>query len=142
VTLRAERVADLAARLDRAATRAGEAAARRARLPELGARLEAAAGRRLSRSAERLAAADALLRSLDPDRPLERGFARVHHVDGRLARRAADLAAGEAVKLRFADGARGAVIDGASREAPAAKPPRQRAAPSASAPASAQGDLF
>ncbi len=144
VALRVERVADLATRLDRAAGRAGEAAAHRARLPQLGARLNAAARRRLARSAERLAAADALLRSLDPDGPLERGFARVHQADGRLARRAADLAAGEAVSLRFKDAARGAIVDGGTAAAdqppPSRAPSRGRTPPR---PASvAQGDLF
>ena len=55
---------------------------------------------------------------------------------------AADLAAGEAVSLRFKDAARDAVVDGAAseRSPPAPRPPRARVAPAASA--AAQGDLF
>ena len=126
--------------------RAAEQTAARARLPALGARLNAAAARRIVRAGERLAAADALHRAADPDRPLERGFARVHHADGRLARRAADLAAGEAVSLRFKDAARDAVVEGgAEADRPSTPPPsRARPAPRGRAPAVAagQGDLF
>jgi exodeoxyribonuclease VII large subunit len=46
----------------------------------------------------------------DPARQLERGYAMVLGVEGRLLRRAADLVAGDAVALRFADGERPAVI--------------------------------
>ena len=48
------------------------------------------------------AALDKLRRSLDPDRPLSRGFARVQHADGRLAASAGGLRSGEAVVLTFA----------------------------------------
>ena len=133
--LRAERLAGLAGRLERAGAGGVGETARRARLPELGARLEAAGARRLARAGERLGAADALLRSLDPDRPLERGFARVHHADGRLARRAADLAAGEAVTLRFTDAARAAVVEaGADAPAQSATAPPAAAQPAAARP--------
>ncbi len=144
----AARLHELGARLDRAASRAGDAAARRARLPELDARLHAAADRRLARSAERLGAADALLRSLRPDRPLEQGFALVRRADGRLARSQGELTGGEAVTLRFQDGERGATVDGALPAATTgAEPPptpastsRPRVSKAAAAPG--QGDLF
>ncbi len=80
----------------------------------------------------------------------------MHHADGRLAREAGALAAGEPVTLKFRDGERAAVIDGApgpavpgpsAGQAPAQSPSQgaSRAAakprPGASAGAG-QGDLF
>jgi len=65
-----------------------------------------------------------LLASLNPDTPLDRGFARIHGADGSLARSAKALAAGEAVTLHFRDGERGAVVGGTAAPKPAkAKPP-------------------
>jgi exodeoxyribonuclease VII large subunit len=108
------------------------------RVAELGVRLKAATERRLIELSGRLAAADQLRRSFDPDGPLQRGFARVHQADGALVRSAAALKAGEPVKLVFADGDRGAVVEGTA--APAA-PPVKRVAKLGAA-ALTQGDLF
>jgi exodeoxyribonuclease VII large subunit len=105
-----------------------------ARLAEVFTRARPAVERRLLRAEERLTGLDKLRLSLDPDGPLTRGFARIHHADGALARQAGDLRAGEAVRLVFRDGERGAVVDaspgGGSR-------PRKPAAGDAG-----QGDLF
>ncbi len=106
-----------------------------ARVAELGVRLKAAADRRLVQLTERLDRTDQLRRSFDPDGPLVRGFARVHRADGALVRSAAALTAGEGVRLVFADGGRGAVVDGT------AAPPAKRA-PKPAPPPKAQGDLF
>ncbi|MBV9510595.1 MAG: exodeoxyribonuclease VII large subunit [Caulobacteraceae bacterium] len=108
--------------------------ARADRLGRLGLRLKPCVDRRLSRAAESLAALDKLRQSLNPDGPLKRGFARVHHADGRLAREAGQLRAGEAVRLVFQDGERGAVVDGAAAARPAAR--------KAAEADKAQGDLF
>jgi exodeoxyribonuclease VII large subunit len=65
---------------------------------------------------DRAAAFDGLSRlfaSLDPDRPLQRGFARVMAGD-RLVRDTAGARAAGVVTLRFADGAVDAVVDGAA----------------------------
>jgi exodeoxyribonuclease VII large subunit len=100
-------------------------------LASLGARLTPLAQRRIQRLAERLASMAQVHASLDPKGPLKRGFAMIKHADGRLARSAASLTAGEAVALEFHDGERAAVVEGA--------PPRLRK----SAPmASDQGQLF
>jgi exodeoxyribonuclease VII large subunit len=107
------------------------------RVAEFGVRLRAAANRHLVRLAERLERTDQLRRSFDPNGPLQRGFARVHQADGGLVRSAAALRAGEAVQLVFADGERGAVVDGTTPPAPPAKRP-----PKAAAPPGAQGSLF
>ncbi len=109
------------------------------RLAEIAARVEPALRRHLARTAERLAGLDKLRTSFNPDGPLTRGFARVHHADGSLARSAAALASGEAVRMVFADGERGAVVDGAPAASPALSPPRRG---KGSAPGPGQGDLF
>jgi exodeoxyribonuclease VII large subunit len=104
------------------------------RLAGVTARLQPAALRFLNRAGERLVALDKLRASFNPDGPLKRGFARVHRQDGTLARSAAALKVGEAVRLVFDDGNRGAVVD--AGPASAARPrPRK-------APDPGQGDLF
>ena len=98
------------------------------RLAALAARLDPAIRRGLSQSAERLTALDKLRLSLDPDRPLSRGFARVESADGRLVRSAAVVKGGDGVKLVFHDGARDAVIaGGAAAPTPAPSPARKAA---------------
>jgi len=128
--LKAERLAELSARLAAAAARAADTAERRSRLADLSARMHRAIDHRLKREGERLARIEQLRASLNPDGPLDRGFARVHHADGRLARRGADLQAGEEIRLVFADKARKAIVDGAAR-------PKPRPATGGT-----QGDLF
>jgi exodeoxyribonuclease VII large subunit len=136
--LKAERLQGLSGRFALAAARGPERIAQHARLPALGERLATAFERRLARAGECLAQLDKLRLSLDPDRPLARGFARVHHADGSLARTAASLEAGETVRLVFGDGDRGAVIDA---QAPAARPVA-RARPPKPSGGGVQGDLF
>jgi exodeoxyribonuclease VII large subunit len=89
------------------------------RLSSLFVRLGPALSRGLARSTERLESLGARLKSADPSAPLNRGFARVHHADGRLVREGASLQPGDPVQLVFADIERGAVIE------PAAARPRQ-----------------
>jgi exodeoxyribonuclease VII large subunit len=103
---------------------------KRERLAEFWARVAPLAERRIQAFEERVLALEQLRRSYNPDGPLKRGFARVHHADGRLARSSRELASGEAVKLVFEDGDRGAVVDGA------------RASVKVKPPAPEQGDLF
>ncbi len=137
--IKTQRLEGLAARLVGVGNRLAPDAARRARLPELDHRLAAALTRRIDRSTERLVAADQLLRSLNPEAPLARGYALVQHADGRLAHTAEGLADGEAVTLRFADGSRGARIDGET--APQPRPRKSAATPKAIL-ADTQGRLF
>ena len=100
----------------------------------LARRLEPLVRRALAQAADRLAGLEKLRVSLDPDRPLSRGFARVEREDGRLVRSAQAVRSGEGVKLVFHDGDRAAVIDGS----PSTAPPRKGPPP---APAE-QGRLF
>jgi exodeoxyribonuclease VII large subunit len=104
------------------------------RLAEVFARSRPALVRSLTRLQERLTGLDKLRQSFNPDGPLKRGFARVHKADGALARSAAALEPGDAVRLVFIDGERGAVVDGA--------PQAGKAASKALRPDQRQGDLF
>jgi exodeoxyribonuclease VII large subunit len=106
----------------------------RKRLEDLGARLRPNVLRRLQREGERLASLERQRVSLDPEGPLERGYALVRRADGSLARSAKALASGEGVTLKFKDGERGAVVDGG------AAAPRRAARPAATD--AVQGDLF
>jgi len=105
-------------------------------LAVLGRRLEPLVRRTFAQSADRLANLEKLRLSLDPDRPLSRGFARVEREDGGLVRSAGTVKSGEAVRLIFYDGARAAVIDGGAAASPT---PVRKAAPS---PPAEQGRLF
>jgi exodeoxyribonuclease VII large subunit len=111
-----------------------------ARLAEVWRQMRPCAQRKLETLTERLAAIEKLRLSYNPKGPLSRGFAWVEKADGHLATSATALESGEAVSLVFADGKRGAVIDGAPSPAlaPRPAPPAARAKP----PAPGQGDLF
>jgi exodeoxyribonuclease VII large subunit len=108
------------------------------RLAGVGARLAPCVQRGLARTAERLTSLGKLLAAVNPNLPLDRGFARVHRADGSLVHRGAALERGEEVALVFTDAIRQAVIDGAGGPPRPAKPARTPGKP---APA-AQGDLF
>ncbi|HUO21635.1 MAG TPA: exodeoxyribonuclease VII large subunit [Caulobacteraceae bacterium] len=140
--LKAERLADLTRRFAMAARRGPERLAQGARLPALGQRLGAALERRLMAAQDRLTQLDKLRLSLDPNRPLALGFALVRRADGSIARQGAALAAGEAVTLKFADGERGAVIDGDPNSGRPPAPLSARAKPAPRPPGGHQGDLF
>jgi exodeoxyribonuclease VII large subunit len=90
-----ERLADLGQRLNACGMRAPDRAEAHARLPVLWTRLQSAGQRRVTRAQDQLASLDKLRQSLNPERPLELGFALVRKADGSLARSAGDLASGE-----------------------------------------------
>jgi exodeoxyribonuclease VII large subunit len=115
-------------------------AVQRQRLDGVAARLQPGVTRGLERAAERLAALSKLYISVDPERPLQRGFARVTRADGSIVHAGAALASGEQVGIKFGDKVtRQAVIDGAPGDAATtAKPAR----PKPKAPPLPQGDLF
>ena len=96
--------------------------------------------RRLDQDSARLAALARALATLDPKRP-KPGFARVEAENGTMIAHAAALSEGQAVRLVFDDGARGARIDGGDGPPP---PPRPRPAlnPRAKPAPAGQGDLF
>ncbi len=124
--------------LDRALER------RRDRLGATSARYRPTLPRRLERDADRLAALARALSGLNPKTP-KPGFARVEDEAGAMIAAAAALHSGQAIRLVFDDGARGAHVDGEG-EAPA-PPPRSKTAPrprvsSPKPPTPGQGDLF
>lgn len=96
--------------------------------------------RRLDHDRTRLAALARALSNLDPKKP-KPGFARVESADGAMIAAAAGLQPGQSVRLVFADGSRGARIDGEGDSPP---PPRARPAPPSKPKAAppGQGDLF
>jgi exodeoxyribonuclease VII large subunit len=102
------------------------------RVLELDARLAPIVARRLQREAERVASLERQRVSLNPEGPLERGYTLIRRANGRLATSANELAPAEAVRLRFKDGERNAIIDGA---------PGRRTTRTAVGDTS-QGDLF
>ena len=114
---------------------------RAARLDALGEKLDAVIPRRLDRDQTRLAALSRALATLDPKRP-KPGFARVEDETGAMIASAAALSDGQAVRLVFADGARGARVDGEGDPPPVASRPRPTPPPKPKSPAPGQGDLF
>ena len=114
-------------------------AVQRQRLEGVAVRLDPGMRRKLDRTGERLAALAKLYVSVDPERPLQRGFARVTRADGSIVQAGASLAGGEEVAIKFGDKvSRQAVIEGAAAGPAPPKPTirKPKAAPSA------QGDLF
>ena len=121
--------------LDRAMER------RRDRLSAVATRFIPILPRRLETDQARLAALSRALSGLNPKTP-KPGFARVEADDGAMIAAAAALRPGQAIRLVFADGARGAHVDGDDATPPPTAPrpaPRPRATPGAPA---GQGDLF
>ncbi|HEV2530828.1 exodeoxyribonuclease VII large subunit [Phenylobacterium sp.] len=117
-------------------------AVQRQRLDAVAVRLGPAVKRGVERAAERLGALSKLYVSVDPDRPLQRGFARVARADGTLVRAGAELVSGEKVAMTFGDKVtRGAVVDGETADPTAARP-APKAAKARKPANSAQGDLF
>jgi exodeoxyribonuclease VII large subunit len=109
-----------------------EVAEKRRRFVEAASRLPSSIGRRLQRESDRLASLERQRVSLNPEGPLERGYALVRRADHTLALSGRSLVSGEPITLKFKDETRGAVVDGA-----AARRPARAAAKDAS-----QGDLF
>ncbi|TJZ75545.1 exodeoxyribonuclease VII large subunit [Chitiniphilus eburneus] len=77
----------------------------RARLDALGARLATSLRQTGERQRARLAQLDARLGALNPEAVLARGYALVERPRGDVVTQAAQLRAGDALRLRFADGA-------------------------------------
>jgi exodeoxyribonuclease VII large subunit len=108
-------------------------------LDRLGARLPILFDARLSERRQKLAQSARLIGSLSHQAILDRGFALVSDAEGKLLKRATEIADGMRLSIRFADGLQDAVAgvgDGATEPAkpkPKASPPK---------PAGNQGSLF
>lgn len=95
------------------------------------------------RQADRLDRLGRLLVSLDPEGPMDRGFALVVRGDGSLVRSAAQVSAGEGLALKFRHDTAAVTVDGgAPGERPDPAPVRPKAATRTKPPAADQGDLF
>ncbi len=107
-----QRVDDLGERLPRSlAARAGHA---RADLNLVSGRLRRElVDQRIARMSEQLGALWRLAELAHPDKPLQRGFARVTDRSGHTLTRAADARAARELRLRFADGAVDAAVENA-----------------------------
>ncbi|MEC7819130.1 MAG: exodeoxyribonuclease VII large subunit [Pseudomonadota bacterium] len=92
--------------------------------------------RRIADSRERLAGTVRVMRSLDPDAVLARGYVRVTGADGRTLTDRAAAGKEAALTLKFRDGDLAAVPAGAPAAPPAKRPKRQSAA------TQGQEDLF
>jgi exodeoxyribonuclease VII large subunit len=103
-------VDSLQARLRRASPRS-RLRGDRQRLDELQARISRATLAEQALKRARLETIGARLDGLNPRQVLQRGYALVEKQDGTLARSAAQLAPGEKIRLRLADGQAGATVD-------------------------------
>jgi exodeoxyribonuclease VII large subunit len=113
-----QRVDELGDRLPRSlAARAGHA---RADMNLIAGRLRRElVDQRIARLTERLTAAWKMAELVHPERPLERGFARVTDRSGKSLTHAAEARAARELSLRFRDGEVDAAVDGAQSKAPA-----------------------
>jgi exodeoxyribonuclease VII large subunit len=84
----------------------------RDRTKVLGDRLTRAQRTRLAETRKKIESLSRVLEGISYRAVLERGFALVRGEDGRIRRRAKQVASGEALMLTFADGSRPAVADG------------------------------
>jgi exodeoxyribonuclease VII large subunit len=115
--LRQNRVAELAAAVLRHDPRQNLAHARE-RLADFRARLHRCLERLLQSSAARLGALDAQLHSLSPLAVLDRGYALVVTAEGAVVRSATQIAAGDLLSTRLADGAFTSRVESAATNPP------------------------
>ncbi len=97
---------------------------------------------RAQMEAERLKSLGQLLESYSYKGVLERGFALVTDAAGQPVTRAADTAAGQAVRIAFADGSADAVIGGGAAPDPEAADTARKPRKAQAAPKPGQGSLF
>ncbi|HVY83708.1 MAG TPA: exodeoxyribonuclease VII large subunit [Caulobacterales bacterium] len=132
--------------LDRVAARlrpqalSQDVARRREKLMQASARLKPAIARTLESQRKHLDGTARMLESLSHRSVLARGFAMVQRPDGKLVRGAAELAAGDAVRLAFHDGEKEAVVSGGEAESAPAPTPVRAKPPTK--PGGDQGSLF
>ncbi len=125
--------------LKRQSLRAGE------KLPDLTRRMSDAMARALKQKSDRLIALDKLRLSLNPDRPLDLGFARVNRKGGELVTSPDMVASGEGLELTFKGGRTLDVVAGTTPQPSSAAPTPQAVAPKPAAKKTVtpeQGNLF
>jgi len=137
-------------RLDLAATRLRPADIKRGldvterRLEEMNRRAEQIVSRKLDQLGNRLKRAGGLLEAYSYQGVLQRGYALVTDEGGSVVRSKDEPVSGDKVTLTFADGKRGAVIDGEGVSVPVKAKPKSKPKPKPKKPDTgfAQGDLF
>lgn len=141
--IKTERLTTLSARLEAATTRKVTHARQQARLPDLDIRMQAAFRRLLEQKSERLKRLEQLRLSLDPDRPLNLGFARVNQKGGGLVTSPQTVQTGDVLELTFKDNATLEVTatEGAAPPPKSSPPPKPAPKTVVSKP-SDQGSLF
>ena len=119
-----QRLDDLTERLPRSlAARAGSA---RADMNLIAGRLRRELlDQRVTRLTERLVAAWKMAELVHPERPLQRGFARITGRGGRTLIHARDARAERRLTLHFSDGAVDATVDGDAKSEPVERKPRR-----------------
>lgn len=90
-------------------------AAAEERLTKLAQRLRQGMAARLSQWDTRLCAGENLLRGLNPELPLQRGYAMVKTVDGRLLRSVLQAEAGDRLVVQLADGTLPVIVEPPAR---------------------------
>ena len=120
----AQRLDEIAERLPRSlAARAGSA---RADMNLIAGRLRRdLVDHRIARLGERLSAAWKMAELSHPERPLQRGFARVTDRDGKTLMSAAAATAARELRLRFGDGEIDASVSSSGQPAPVERKPRR-----------------
>jgi exodeoxyribonuclease VII large subunit len=126
--LRQNRIAELAAAVLRHDPRQNLAHAR-AHLADLRARIDRCLERLLQSSAASFNAFDGRLHSLSPLAVLDRGYALVLSADGALVRSTAQIAAGDCVTTRLADGSFLSRVESTAAAAPRTAPHNTPSAP-------------
>jgi exodeoxyribonuclease VII large subunit len=103
------------------------------RLPRQGEMLRAAMNRRLDRQRERLEALARQLQAVSPTAILDRGYSVTTDEEGRVIRSTGDVAEGQAIRTRVADGEFDSEVtgggDGKAKPAPRKPAPRKSARP-------------
>jgi exodeoxyribonuclease VII large subunit len=102
--LKSKNLAQLFVRVGAGTQRKLAASAHNARLPQLEQRARLGMDRILVQKQERLNRLEQLRQSLNPDRPLNLGFARVSRLDGHILTSAQVALTGEPLELSFKDG--------------------------------------
>jgi exodeoxyribonuclease VII large subunit len=74
-------------------------------ISNLSARAHRSTSHHISLAREEIANLSTGLRTLSPQSTLDRGYAVVQKIDGRIVRRASEVTTGEHLKIRLADGA-------------------------------------
>lgn len=137
VTQKSETLTQLSTRALNALARKVAQTKDHARLDDLMRRMKSALARQITQQDQRLKALESLRQSLNPDRPLGLGFARVGTLDGQIISRADAIKSGQVLRLTFADGVR-TVTESAAAPESATTPPKVKK----STTNEGQGSLF